>query len=181
MYKKFLQCFDYFLTYSFIGWLYEVLLGIFIFHVGFINRGFLFGPYCPVYGFGALFILILSRYKHHKKIIANINVMPIIIFILIIFITTSLELITSYILEFFLGKWLWDYNNYFMNYQGRIALETSIRFGLGGIIILYIIQPFLYANILKMNTKVYFLLSNFLFILFIIDLIARIFLGSNFS
>ena len=56
--------FIYFVLFSIIGWLYEVFLELFIYNNGFVNRGFLFGPYCPVYGFGAIiFILALNKLK----------------------------------------------------------------------------------------------------------------------
>lgn len=57
-----------FLIYSVIGWIYEVLLEYFVFHHGFVNRGFLFGPYCPIYGFGALIFLIGLRGLYTRKI-----------------------------------------------------------------------------------------------------------------
>ena len=59
--------FIYFVFFSIIGWCYEVFLEVFIYQWGFSNRGFLFGPYCPVYGFGALiFIILLSSLKKRK-------------------------------------------------------------------------------------------------------------------
>ena len=61
---KLRQLFFYFVLYSVIGWCYEVFLEVVVYQWGFTNRGFLFGPYCPVYGFGAvLFILLFSRLR----------------------------------------------------------------------------------------------------------------------
>jgi len=174
------ELFLLFLSYSFIGWLYEVLLGIFVFQLGFVNRGFLFGPYCPVYGFGALlFILTLEKMKDVKIRVFNINLTPCLILALITTMTTLVELITSYLMEAVLGEWLWDYTGYFMNFQGRIALSTSLRFGLGGMVILYILNPWLKNKILPNRyTK---MISYILFVVFAIDMIARLFVGSNFT
>lgn len=170
-----------FFCYSILGWLYEVLLGIFVFHLGFVNRGFLSGPYCPVYGFGALlFIVLLWKIKDKKILKGRCNITPIIIFLLIIIITTAVELVTSYVMEFAIGEWLWDYHDYAFNFEGRVALETSIRFGIGGMIILYILQPFLQNKIQRINNKYYNMTVLVLFGIFIIDVISRFFLGSNY-
>lgn len=174
------ELFILFISYSFIGWLYEVLLGIFVFHLGFVNRGFLFGPYCPVYGFGALlFILTLEKIKGKKNCVINLNLTPFLILSLITIMTTIVELITSYIMEFVLGEWLWDYSGYFMNFQGRIALSTSLRFGFGGMVILYILNPWIKKKILTDERTIR--ISYILFVVFVIDIITRFFLGSNFT
>jgi len=160
-----------FLFYSMLGWIYEVLLGL-IKHNGFVNRGFLFGPYCPVYGFGSLLFLILLYEKKDRKLkIKNFNIRPIAFFLCIILLTTIVELITSYLMEFVMGEWLWDYSNYFLNFQGRIAMHSSIRFGIGGIIIIYSIQPLLE----KVNLKKYKKLRLFLMILFLADIAFKVF------
>ena len=133
----------YFMAYSIVGWIYEVFLEVFVYRVGFSNRGALFGPYCVVYGFGAIIILGLLRNLSSQRIdICQINIMPLIIFLGIIFITTTVELISSYIMEFTAGGWLWDYSGNMLNFQGRIALNPSVRFGIGGMVIIYILQPF---------------------------------------
>lgn len=182
-FKKIEKYFLCFLIYSFIGWLYEVLLGIFVFHLGFVNRGFLFGPYCPVYGFGALlFIYLLDRYKYNVYKVFKLNIYPLFMFIFITAITTVMELLTSYIMEFFIGEWLWDYNNYFLNFQGRVALETSIRFGIGGMVILYILHPFLMKIYSRYNEKKWFnYITYLLLFLFSIDVLFRLYFGSNFK
>ena len=56
-------------------------------------------------------------------------------------ITTVIELIASYIMEFTMGGWQWDYTRFAFNFQGRIALNPSIRFGIGGMVILYLLHP----------------------------------------
>ena len=134
--------FIYFLLYSIIGWCYEVFLEVVVYRWGFTNRGVLFGPYCPVYGFGALFfLLLLYPILKDKPLKKKILLIPV-IFLLSMTIATALELFTSYILEYVNGSWPWQtYVDYKYNFQGRIALSPSLRFGLGGVIFLYILQP----------------------------------------
>mgnify|MGYP003462043171 FL=1 len=55
----FKKCVIWFLMYSFIGWFYEVFLEVVVYRWGFSNRGVLLGPYCPVYGFGAMAFIFL--------------------------------------------------------------------------------------------------------------------------
>ncbi len=138
----FKKYFIFFMLYAIIGWMYEVFLEVVVYGWGFTNRGVLFGPYCPVYGFGALaFIFTLYNLIKGKSIKQKLLMIPI-VFLGCMFIATSIELITSYICEFILGYWPWQtYVNYSINFEGRIALSPSIRFGIGGLIFLYILQP----------------------------------------
>ena len=132
----------YFMLYAIIGWIYEVFLEVVIYRWGFSNRGVLFGPYLPVYGFGALiFIFLIYPLIKNKKGLRKMLYIPL-VFIGCMLSATILELITSYICEAFSGSWPWQtYANYKINFQARIALSPSIRFGLGGVIFLYIFQP----------------------------------------
>lgn len=67
MTRKIQEYFIYFILYSIIGWCYEVFLEVFIYRWGFSNRGVMFGPYCIVYGFGALLLIfLLSKLKKKK-------------------------------------------------------------------------------------------------------------------
>lgn len=142
MKRKIEEYFLYFILYSMIGWLYEVFLEVVIYRWGFSNRGVLLGPYCVVYGFGALLLIfLLTRLKKKKIKIKKVNITPILVFIGIVVITTLVELIASYIMEFTRGEWLWDYTRFSFNFEGRIALNPSIRFGIGGMIFLYLLQP----------------------------------------
>ena len=66
--KKIRNIFLIFMACSFLGWIYEVLVGIFETHVGYVNRGYLFGPYLPIYGFGGLMVIALLTKVRDKKI-----------------------------------------------------------------------------------------------------------------
>ena len=152
--RKFEELFIYFLLYSIIGWIYEVLLIMFRDKLGFVNRGFLFGPYLPVYGFGAIVILLtVTRLKQKKIKVWKINITPILVFLSIAAVTTLIELIASYFLEVITGKWLWEYSHYFMNFQGRIALDPSLRFATGGTIFIYLLQPLFEKIVKKFSDK----------------------------
>ncbi len=144
MCKKWYFVFLVFYVYSVIGWCYEVFLEVAVYRWGFSNRGFLFGAYCPVYGFGALLLLFFLRPLQKKRLRWHgVPLSPLLVFAGTMFLTTAVELLTSYILETFTGGWLWDYHTYAVQFDGRIALNPSIRFGLGGLLIVYGIQPLL--------------------------------------
>lgn len=127
-----------FLAYSVFGWCYEVFLETVVYGWGFSNRGFLLGPYCPVYGFGALLLLALLRPLQKVP-----RYGALLVFLGTILLATAVELLTSYLLEALTGGWLWDYRAYSVQYDGRIALSPSLRFGFGGLLFLYGIQPLL--------------------------------------
>ncbi len=140
--KKIQDYFLYFMFYSIIGWIYEVFLEVVVYRWGFSNRGVLTGPYCVVYGFGAVILLLTLSGLMKKKIPCGpVNITPVLVFIGIVAITTVIELIASYIMEFTMGGWQWDYTRFAFDFQGRIAPNPSIRFGIGGMIILYLLQP----------------------------------------
>lgn len=132
----------FFFLYSVIGWIYEVFLEVVVYRWGFTNRGVLFGPYCPVYGFGALaFILIVYPLIRNRQYRDRLRWIPV-VFLLCMLIATAIELGTSYALEAATGSWPWQtYADYKYNFQARVALSPSIRFGLGGVLFLYVLQP----------------------------------------
>ena len=133
-----------FWMYAVLGWLYEVFIEVFVKHWGFHNRGDLFGPYCPIYGVGAmLFLLCFGRLMKKKEPKWLVYVKPFIIFLGCMTVATAIELSATYILEYTKGSWPWQtYSEYKYNFQARIALNTSVRFGLGGVIFMYAVQPF---------------------------------------
>ncbi|NLZ45317.1 MAG: putative ABC transporter permease, partial [Clostridiales bacterium] len=165
--------FIYFVMYAMLGWCYEVFLEVVIYKWGFTNRGVLFGPYCPIYGVGALtFIFCLGKLMKKKDIKWLNIVKPILIFIGCALIATAIELIASYILEIATGAWPWQtYVDYKYNFQGRIALSTSLRFGLGGTIFLYIVQPLFEKLLSKPTNKVVNIIFTSLVVVLLADCI----------
>lgn len=153
--KKVQDYFLYFLFYSILGWIYEVFLEVVVYGWGFSNRGVLFGPYCVVYGFGALILILsLSGLKARPIRVKSVNIAPILVFVGIVLITTAVELAASYLMEITQGGWMWDYTRFAFHFQGRIALNPSIRFGIGGMIILYLLQPLARRFTQQANPKV---------------------------
>ena len=132
-----------FFIYSFAGWVMESV-NISIRNKKFTNRGFLVGPYCPIYGWGVVLITILLQ-KYHDDIPAT--------FFLSILICGTLEYWTSYFMEkIFKARW-WDYSTRKFNINGRICLETLIPFGIAGTAITIWINPFFlkYINMVPEN------------------------------
>ena len=83
----------------------------------------------------------------------------------------AIELAASYIMESTHGEWLWDYRRFAFNFEGRIALNPSIRFGIGGMVFLYVLQPLFKKLTAKMSDKTLYTVSLILFLLLIADVI----------
>ena len=132
MAQRFEFYFLLFFCYAVLGWCMEVAVKK-IQYGRFINRGFLIGPYCPIYGVGALLItLLLERYRSD----------PIALFVMGMAVCAILEYLTSYVMErIFHARW-WDYSAKRFNINGRICLDTMIPFGLLGLLIMYVLNPF---------------------------------------
>lgn len=137
--KKIEQYFLLFAIYSFLGWVIEVIIFLIMEH-RIINRGLLIGPYCPIYGFGFLIIDFTLR-KYKEK--------PAILFIMAMVISTLLEYLTSLVLEVVFNIRLWDYTQNFMNFNGRICLQTTLGFGVLALLIVYKVNPLLLSKIEK--------------------------------
>ena len=132
----------YFMCYSVIGWLYEVFLEVVVYRWGYSDRGVLAGPYCVIYGVGALVLIFALRGLMGRHIrVGPVPVTPALVFAAIVALTTAIELAGSYLMERVTGGWMWDYTAYACNFQGRIALSPSLRFGAGGMLFLYVLQP----------------------------------------
>ena len=150
-----------FFLYSFLGWCLEVLCKLISDHK-FINRGFLIGPYCPIYGTGAIIMTFLLK----KYLDDHIT-----LWIMIILCCSILEYFVSFILEkIFHARW-WDYSTNKFNINGRICLETMIPFSIFGLFILYKCNPFFLNLINAIPHTILYLLTIILLIGFIVDLI----------
>ena len=171
--KKKQEYFLYFMMYSIIGWIYEVFLEVIVYRWGFSNRGVLFGPYCVVYGFGAVVLLFsLYRLKARRITVGKFSVTPVLVFAGIVFLTTVIELAASYLMEFTRGEWLWDYTRFSFNFEGRIALNPSIRFGIGGMVFLYVLQPLFSRAVEKLGEKKVAVISGLLALILAADCIC---------
>ena len=159
--NTFLYYFLIFILYTFIGWIGEVILTLFT-EKKFINRGFLIGPACPIYGFGAIIMtLYLTQYKDDLFMVFTMGAV----------ICSILEYITSYLMEkIFKARW-WDYSRFKFNINGRICLYFSCLFGLGGVILIYVTNPIILPFLNSLPNIVINITSIILLILFLIDVI----------
>lgn len=146
-----------FTAYAFIGWCLESVYAAYL-SKKFINRGFLNGPFCPVYGFGAV-LLIIALYPLRQN--------PFLLFICSIILTSVLEYITGFILEKAFNSTWWSYSNRRFNIKGRICLQFSLLWGAASVILVYILHPNIYRLIAAIprdvgNTAAYFILAYLL-------------------
>ena len=155
-----LDLFIWYVCYSFVGWAWESALFT-VQEKRFVNRGFLNGPLCPIYGAGALLLLWVFWGRTGNLLV---------LFFAALCLTTALEYITAVLLEkFFKAKW-WDYSMYPLNFQGRISPLSSFFFAVMSVLLIRVIHPFVKSltDGLPFQAKQVFL---FIFIIyFIVDL-----------
>lgn len=151
-----------FIIYSFLGWVMETI-AFFIDNKKLVNRGFLIGPYCPIYGVGCLLIIIVLGHFMNN---------PVLLFVLSALICSIVEYLTSFFMEkLFKARW-WDYTNKKFNLNGRICLSNTIIFGILGFFILYFLNPTLYNLISKIPNNLSYIISSIILIIFIFDIIT---------
>ncbi len=151
--------FLYFIIYSFIGWTLEVICKL-IKLKRFVNRGFLIGPICPIYGYGVLAIILLLG-NNTKDVLA--------VFLKAILICSILEYSTSYFMEkIFKARW-WDYSNKKFNINGRICLETMLPFGILGCTVVYLVHPFVSNMVNYIKPTLLIAAAIIIFIIYIVD------------
>lgn len=155
------QYFLLFIIYAISGWFLEVTCKL-IEYKRFINRGFLIGPYCPIYGCGAVLItLLLYKYSYD----------PLILFIMTTITCLALEYATSWIMEkLFKARW-WDYSKRKFNLDGRVCLGTAIPFGLFGMFLIYVSNPFLIRILSRFPTNILNIIAIILAFIYISDTI----------
>lgn len=154
-----------FFTFSFIGWLWEVLFHI-ISEGRFVNRGVMFGPWLPIYGFGGLLILVILKPLRNK---------PVLFFISVMLLAGIMEYATGFYLETFKGSKWWDYTGYFLNIHGRVCLEGLLVFGFGGCAVTYFLGPILNELLDKIKPKLSIIICIILVIFYSIDFIYSYF------
>ena len=152
--------FLFFFLYSVIGYLAEIIYVSIKLKKIVVNRGFLIGPYLPIYGFGSLIlVLFLRRYEED----------PVVLFVMGAFFCTVLEYFTSLIMEkIFKLRW-WDYSDRKFNIDGRVCLDNALLFGISGIVVVKGIHPLLADLIYFFPSGVTIGLAIFLFIVMFAD------------
>ena len=158
-----------FFIYSVAGWVTEVFLK-FLEYTRFINRGFLIGPYCPIYGAGAVLITVGG------KLLSPVDRTWAMSFLIAFVLCGLLEYLTSYILEkYFHARW-WDYTERPMNLHGRVWIGNLILFGIGGVFILNVFNPRLLALAHRLDPRLFAAILIAVSILFVADGITSYFI-----
>ena len=159
-----MRVFLLFLCYSFLGWACETVYC----SIGkrkFVNRGFLNGPLCPVYGFGALAVLYFLR-----PVSDNIPLL----FVSGMVLTSVIEYITGYLLEkLFATKW-WDYSSRRFNIHGRVCLRNSLMFGALSVVAVRVIDPVIRGGIYALPATVCAVLSGVFGAMMVADLVVTV-------
>ncbi len=129
----FVRYFFIFIIYAFLGYLCEVVY-VSIGNRKLTNRGYLYGPICPIYGYGAVILLLALNpiYELHLWYL---------VFILGVVLTSTLEYLTSYFMELIFHMRWWDYSDYKFNIKGRVCLKNSLLFGILTMVVFYGLQP----------------------------------------
>ncbi len=159
---KIIEYVTYFFIYSFLGWIIETIYAIFV-HGHFVKRGFLYGSICPIYGFGAVLLIIVTK-KLYKNAFLR--------FLIATIAFTTFEYIVSVVLELVFQLRWWDYSNDFLNINGRVSLPYAVFWGFIGIVMLEKIHPHVQNKIQKItkkSNKVQLISSIIFVILLILD------------
>lgn len=161
----------YFIVYSFFGWIMESVLKTVVQKKA-VNSGFLYGPFCPIYGFGAIIMfLFLQGFKER----------PILLFIIAFLVLSIWEYLVGWMLEKVFHTKYWDYTENKFNIKGRVCLMNSLFWGFLGVIFIRYMHPFIVekVDILKVNDLLFLTIT--LLIIMIIDLVVSIIKVKNIS
>ena len=161
---SFFELLGLFFVYAFLGWCTEVGFAA-VRHGKFVNRGFLNGPICPIYGFGVLLVILLLERLQYNLIL---------LFLGSVLVTSAIEFVTGWILEVaFHAKW-WDYTENRFNLKGYICLEFSLLWGLAATFIVRIVHPIIVHFIDGLPYTLLAVTSSVFLALTICDLIATV-------
>jgi uncharacterized membrane protein len=154
-----------FIVYSVVGWVSEVAYCLAVVDHKLVNRGFLHGPLCPIYGFGGLLVIyLLAPYKDSLPTL----------FVMAVVWTTVLEYLTSWALEtVFSTKW-WDYSDMRFNLHGRICLRNSLLFGLMAVLVVYFVHPAVVGFLALFAQRTLDVAASVLGIVLVVDLVLTL-------
>lgn len=167
--SKFYYVFLYFIIYSILGWICEVIY-CYILDRKLTNRGFLEGPYCPIYGIGGLIVVYF---------LLPVKSIPFLVFLLGMILASILEYITSFIMEKLFDTRWWDYSNNKFNINGRVCLLNSFLFGVLSLFAMYFIHPLVIDIIELLQVNIIPIISTVLLVLFTADLIKTLLIMVN--
>ena len=161
---NFIDILIYFITYSFLGWVMESIFRS-VCEKKLINTGFLKGPFCPIYGIGAIIMILFLK---------NFSNNLILLFFISIIVFTIWEYIVGILLEKLFHTKYWDYSNNKFNFQGRICLMNSIFWGILGVVFIQYIHPFIENIIEKLDIRLLTYIYSIIGIAILVDMITSI-------
>jgi uncharacterized membrane protein len=161
----------FFVFYSVGGWCLEV-----VYHVvnagHFVNRGFLNGPVCPIYGFGMIIIIICLMPLRENKLL---------LFAGSVVLATLLELITGFLLEKIFHQRWWDYSNEPFNLKGYICPKFSLEWGVACLLVTDILHPALSAIIRHIPKIAGMIILGVMLVIFVTDCIVTVISVQSFN
>lgn len=162
------EYFLYFMIYAFFGYIAEVVY-VAICTKKITNRGFLYGPFVPIYGFGAIGIILSLSWAYNL----NTWYSPIVVFVLGFLLTTLLEYFVSWGMEMIFHMRWWDYSDKFLNINGRVCLRNSTMFGILVVLVMYLLHPYAVIPFISLIESLgdmwFYFISLIIFILIMTD------------
>lgn len=161
----------YFFIYSILGYFCEVVYCSFPAR-RFVNRGFLYGPYVPVYGFGAIAMVVFSE---------TITRNPLAVFLSAMVVTSLIEYFTGTLLEKLFGVKLWDYSHRRCNIAGRVCMLNSTLFGVLAVLVVFFIHPWCATMMEAIPERLRSVGASVMLLVMAIDTTASIFSMASFT
>jgi len=155
----------WFLTYSILGWVVESIY-MSICNKKLTNRGFATGPFCPIYGVGALTVFFALRPYSNNGLV---------LFILGSLLATTIEFLTAVIMKRGFGEIWWDYNEKPFNYKGVLCLESSIAWGFYTLFLFLFLQRFVEGVVSRIPIQAGKIVGSVLLIVFTIDFLHSLY------
>ncbi len=155
----------WFLTYSILGWVVESVY-MSICNRKLTNRGFVTGPFCPIYGIGALTVFFILRPYGNNELL---------LFVLGSLLATTIEFLTAVIMKRVFGEIWWDYNEKPFNYKGILCLESSIAWGFYTLFLFLFLQNFVEGVVDRIPILVGKIGGSLLLIIFMVDFLHSLY------
>lgn len=160
-----------FITYSMLGWLVESIY-MSICNKKLTNRGFAKGPFCPIYGFGAVLgYMILNPLAEHKVALYVTGAV----------IATVFEFFVARLMEKTLGDVWWDYSEKPLNYKGVICAESTIAWGLYAVIIVCYLHDMIMTTVERIPTQIGAIVSGVIILYYAVDFMYHVLLALDFN
>lgn len=160
-----------FITYSMLGWLVESIYMSFC-NKKLTNRGFAKGPFCPIYGFGAVLgYLILHPLAEHKVVLYIVGAI----------IATVFEFLVARLMETTLGEVWWDYSEKPLNYKGVICAESTVAWGLYAVVIVCYLHDVIMTTVERIPTQIGATVSGVIIIYYALDFAYHLFVALGFN